>query len=125
MRKFPSTNPASLYRRYFFFYFLLLHLACAFKPAAPLQNSERFAEVYAKILIANEINSEHNLPKLDDQAIKLARADSVLHALGFERQQFEAAVKYFSESPERWQEVYRHVVKILEQETTTNAGKEQ
>jgi hypothetical protein len=109
----------------FFFSFLLLLPACATKTSAPLQNPRRFAEVYAKILIANEMNSAPNLSRLDDNKLKLARTDSVLRALGFDRQQFEAAIKYFSEKPERWQKVYTHAVKILERETAASAGKAQ
>jgi len=107
-----------------FFSLPILLLACVSKPTEPLKNPARFAEVYAKILIANEISSDSPSPKLGDNKIKLARADSVLRLLGFDRQQFEAAVKYFSENPERWQKVYTQIVKILEQETMARGEKQ-
>jgi len=97
-------------------------VACASKTAEPLQDPERFAEVYAKILLAG---GDPNLLQREDKKTKLARADSVLKSLALDRQQFEAAVHYFGANPERWQEVYAHVVAILEKQnsaadTTTN-----
>ncbi|MDZ7405699.1 MAG: DUF4296 domain-containing protein [candidate division KSB1 bacterium] len=97
---------------------LILVLACSAKTSEPLQDPERFAEVYAKILLANEMRLGSNVQRFEDDKTKLARADTVLRSLGFNRQQFEAAVKYFSEQPELWQQVYAHVVKILEAQST-------
>lgn len=91
-------------------------MACAPKTAEPLQNPERFAEVYAKILLAG---GDPNMLQHEDKKIKLARADSVLKSLALDRQQFEAAVKYFSAEPEQWQKVYTHVVAILEKPTSS------
>lgn len=91
--------------------FLSLGLACASKETAPLENPERFAEVYAKILLAG---GDPNALQREDKKMKLARADSVLKSLAFDRQQFESAVHYFSANPERWQEVFTQVVAILE-----------
>ena len=90
---------------------------CASKASNPLQEPERFAEIYTKVLIANEVHADFGSPQANDANARSARADSVLRALGVDRQQFEAAVKYFGEHPERWQEVYAHVVKILEAQT--------
>jgi|GEM_PF-2042210 len=101
-----------------FFCVLILLLACSPKTSEPLQDPERFAEVYAKILLANEMRPGSNVQRFEDDKTKLARADTVLRSLGFNRQQFEAAVKYFSERPELWQQVYTHVVKILEAQNT-------
>lgn len=98
--------------------------ACVAKTDAPLQNPARFAEIYAQILIANEMDMPSHVPQLDDQKAKLARADSVLGSHGFDRQQFEAAINHFSGHPERWQEVYKRVIVILEKTTkTTEAAK--
>jgi hypothetical protein len=87
---------------------------CASKASNPLQQPERFAEIYTKVLIANEVEADFGSPQARDARARSARADSVLRSLGVDRQQFEAAAKYFGEHPERWQEVYTHVVKILE-----------
>lgn len=106
------TAPSPLRR--WLFLFLSLWLACATKTTEPLQNPERFAEVYAKILLAG---GDPNLLQREDKKTKLARADSVLKSLALDRQQFESAVHYFSANPERWQEVYTQVVAILEKST--------
>ncbi len=90
---------------------------CASKASNPLQGPERFAEIYTKVLLANEVEADFNSPQTNDTHARAARADSVLRALGVDQQQFEAAIKYFGEHPERWQEVYSHVVKILEAHT--------
>lgn len=95
----------------------LLFPGCTSKASNPLQEPERFAEIYTKVLLANEVEANIGQPKINDVSIRAARADSVLRALGVDRQQFKAAVKYFGEHPERWQEVYAHVVKILEAHT--------
>jgi hypothetical protein len=94
----------------------LLLLSCASKASNPLQEPARFAEVYAKVLLANEVNADFTRPQANDVSTRAARADSVLRTFGVDRRQFEAAVKYFGEHPERWQEVYTQVVKILEEE---------
>jgi hypothetical protein len=99
------------------FFLTLLLLGCASKTSNPLQEPERFAEIYAKILLANEVDADFTQPQANAVS---TRADSVLRALGVNRQQFEAAVKYFGEHPERWQEVYSHVVKILEAQTNAD-----
>jgi len=99
----------------FSFLLLLILIACASKTTEPLQNPERFAEVYAKILLAG---GDLNLLQREDKKTKLARADSVLKSLALDRQQFEAAVKYFSADPEQWQKVYTHVVAILEKQNS-------
>ena len=90
-------------------------MACASKTTEPLQNPERFAEVYAKILLAG---GDPNLLQHEDKKTKLARADSVLESLAIDRQQFESAVHYFGANPERWQQVYTHVVAILEKQNS-------
>lgn len=95
-------------------------MACASQTTAPLQNPERFAEVYAKILLAG---GDPNMLQREDKKTKLARADSVLKSLGFDRQQFEAAVKHFSADPEQWQQVYTHVVAILEKQNNADTTK--
>lgn len=99
------------------FFLALLLLGCAAKASNPLQEPERFAEIYTKVLLANEVEADFNSPPANDASARSARADSVLRALGVDRQQFEAAAQYFGEHPERWQEVYTHVVKILEAHT--------
>jgi hypothetical protein len=109
---------ASTFLPPFCFCVSILILACSSKTSEPLQDSERFAEVYAKILLANEMRLGSNVQKFEGDKTKLARADTVLRSLGFNRQQFEAAVKYFSEQPELWQQVYARVVKILEAQNT-------
>ncbi len=109
---------ASTFLPSFSFCVSILIFACSSKTSEPLQEPERFAEVYAKILLANEMRLGSNVQKFEDDKTKLARADTVLRSLGFNRQQFEAAVKYFSERPELWQQVYAHVVKILEAQNT-------
>jgi hypothetical protein len=98
----------------------LLLPGCASKASNPLQEPERFAEIYTKVLLANEVEADFGSPQANDASVRAARADSVLRALGVDRQQFEAAVKYFGEHPERWQEVYTNVVKILEAQTDTD-----
>jgi hypothetical protein len=92
-------------------------LACASKKPNPLQKPERFAEVYAKVLIATEVDGNSNLPHSGEAAVRSARADSILRSLGVDRQQFEAAAKYFGDHPALWKEVYTQVVKILEERT--------
>jgi hypothetical protein len=87
---------------------------CTSKASNPLQEPERFAEIYTKVLLANEVDADLGSSQANDARARSARADSVLRALGVDPQQFEAAAKYFGEHPERWQEVYAHVVKILE-----------
>ncbi len=96
------------------FFLTLLLYGCASKASNPLQAPERFAEIYTKVLLANEVEADFSSPLANDASARSARADSVLRALGVDRQQFEAAAKYFGEHPERWQEVYTHVIKILE-----------
>jgi hypothetical protein len=96
----------------------LLLSACTSKESNPLQKPERFAEVYAKVLIATEVEGNSNL-NTADAAMRSARADSILSSLGVDRQQFAAAVKYFGEHPALWKEVYTQVVKILEEQTMT------
>jgi len=115
MRRIFSTNLilSSLSRLLYFW--CIIFLACASKTTEPLQNPERFAEVYAKILLAG---GDPNLLQREDKKTKLAHADSVLKTLAIDRQQFEAAVKYFSENPETWQKVYTHVVVILEKQSS-------
>ncbi|MCI0699214.1 DUF4296 domain-containing protein [candidate division KSB1 bacterium] len=103
------------------FFWALLLLGCASKASNPLQEPERFAEIYTKVLLANEVEADFTRPQANDVSTRAARADSVLRALGVNRRQFEAAVKYFGERPERWQEVYTHVVKILEERTNTGS----
>ncbi|MDZ7289084.1 MAG: DUF4296 domain-containing protein [candidate division KSB1 bacterium] len=105
--------------------FILLSalLGCDSKPSNPLQKPERFAEVYAKVLIATEVDADSTLSNSDHAAARFARADSSLRALGYNRQQFESAVKYFGEHPERWQKVYSQVVKILEEQTNVAEDK--
>ncbi len=115
MRKIILPAASSSLRRWSFL-FLSLWLACAPKTTEPLQNPERFAEVYAKILLAG---GDPNMLQHEDKKLKLARADSVLKSLALDRQQFEAAVKYFSAEPEQWQKVYTHVVAILEKPTSS------
>ncbi len=110
-------NPRILFISSIFFIPLF---GCASKTSNPLQEPERFAEIYTKVLLANEVDADLTQPKANDVSARSARSDSVLRALGVNRQQFEAAVKYFSEHPERWQEVYTHVVKILEEQTTAD-----
>lgn len=114
MRNLRLKNLSGRWCQAFSFLGLLLYLACAAKPDVPLHPPKRFAEVYAQILLANQISADPQLPQRDAAAVKRARADSVLHALGIERQQFEAAVEHFRQHPELWQEVYTHIVKILE-----------
>jgi hypothetical protein len=99
------------------FFLALLLLGCASKASNPLQEPERFAEIYTKVLLANEVEPDFSAPLANDASARAVRADSVLRVLGIDRQQFEAAIKYFGEHPERWQEVYTHVVKILEAHT--------
>lgn len=99
----------------------LLLLGCASKASNPLQEPERFAEIYAKVLLANEVEADFGSLQANDANARSTRADSVLRVLGVERQQFEAAAKYFSEHPERWQEVYTQVVKILEAQTNADS----
>jgi hypothetical protein len=96
------------------FFLALPLLGCASKASNPLQEPERFAEIYVKVLLANEVEVDFGSPQANDANARSARADSVLRALGVDRQQFEAAAKYFGERPERWQEVYTQVVKLLE-----------
>jgi len=117
MRKLLKKLTSTYWPR-FFFCLLILALACSPETSEPLQDPARFAEVYAKILLANEMDIGSNVQKFEDDKTKLARADAVLRSLGFNRQQFEAAVKHFSERPELWQQVYAHVVKILEAQNT-------
>jgi hypothetical protein len=100
------------------FLLLLILVACTSKTVEPLQNPGRFAEVYAKILLAS---GDPNLLQHEDKKTKLARADSVLKSLAIDRQQFEAAVHYFGANPERWQEVYTQVVAILEKQNSALA----
>lgn len=114
MRNLRLKNLTGPWCRAFSLLGLLLYLACAANPEAPLQHPKRFAEIYAQILLASQISADPQLPQRDEPAAKLAHADSVLHALGVERQQFEAAVEHFRQHPELWQEVYTHIVKILE-----------
>ncbi len=102
------------------FFLALLLLGCAAKASNPLQEPERFAEIYTKVLLANEVETDFTQPKASDLSARAARADSVLRSLGVDRQQFEAAAKYFGEHPEHWQEVYAHVVKILEEQANTD-----
>jgi len=113
MRKILSLIPVRLS-----FLLLLIMQACTSKTSEPLQNPERFAEVYAKILLAG---GDPNLLQREDKKTKLARADSVLKSLAIDRQRFEAAVHYFGAKPERWQEVYTHVVAILEKQNSALA----
>jgi hypothetical protein len=94
----------------------ILLFACSPQTPEPLQDPQRFAEVYAKILLANELRPGSNVQKFEDDKTKLARADTVLRSQGYNWPQFEAAVKHFSGRPELWQQVYAQVVKILEQE---------
>ncbi|MCG3121305.1 MAG: hypothetical protein ALAOOOJD_04344 [bacterium] len=114
MRNLQRKNLIRFGRRAFSVLGLLLYLACASKPDAPLHNPQRFAEVYAQILLASQMNGNPPLPPQDESTVKLARADSVLHALGVERRQFEAAIEHFRQHPELWQKVYTHIVKIIE-----------
>jgi hypothetical protein len=100
----------------------LMSLAgCAQKPSNPLLEPERFAEVYAQVLIATQMNVDSTSLEAGSTTTKPAPADSALKALGVERRQFEAAVKYFGEHPKHWQEVYANVVKILEEYTKTDS----
>jgi hypothetical protein len=120
---FPR-NLIQLGLRYRVFGWPLVLSACVAETAAPLQDPARFAAIYAQILIANEVDMPSHVPQLDDQNAKMARADSVLGAHGFDRQQFEAAIKHFSKHPERWQKVYKHVTELLEKTAkTTEAPK--
>lgn len=103
-------------------YFSVLVMTCVIllpgcKPQTtpPLQQPERFAQVYVKVLLATEVNGDSLLSKPGPIAATSVAADSVLRSLGFERRQFEAAVTYFSQNPQKWQEVYTNVVKILEE----------
>jgi hypothetical protein len=96
--------------------YLILLIGCAPKASNPLQQPEYFAEVYAKILIATVVDADSILAARTHTTARSAVADSVLRSLGLEWRQFETAVKYFSENPKHWQEVYTNVVKILEDE---------
>lgn len=114
MHNLQLKNLTGPWGRAFSFLGLLLYLACAAKPDEPLHHPKRFAEVYAQLLLASQISGNPQLPQRDEPAAKLARADSVLHALGVERQQFEAAVEHFRQHPALWQKVYTHIIKIIE-----------
>src|SRR5574342_148670 len=76
MRNFRLKNLTWLSCCTYSFLGLLLHLACASKPNEPLYNPERFAEVYAQILLASQSSANLQLPLPDEPAAKLARADS-------------------------------------------------
>lgn len=94
---------------------VILLVGCKPKTAHPLQQPENFAQAYVKILLAIEVESDSLLSKPEPIATTSVAADSVLRSLGFERQEFDAAAAYFSENPQKWQEVYANVVKILEE----------
>ena len=94
---------------------VILLVGCKPKTTPPLQQPERFAQVYVKVLLAIEVDGDSLLSKPEPIAATSVAADSVLRSLGFERQEFDAAAAYFSENPQKWQEVYANVVKILEE----------
>jgi hypothetical protein len=99
-------------------------IGCSSKATNPLQQPERFAEVYANVLIALEVDADSTSLSVKSTPTLSARADSVLRSLGIEPRQFEAAVKYFSEDPERWRKVYKHLVKILEDQASSGTTRD-
>jgi hypothetical protein len=92
----------------------ILFPACGKQTTSPLQKTQKFAEVYAELLVAIEIEADSTAPVFTNRAARLPYADSVLRSLGYSRQEFESAIQYYRGRPERWQKVYTHVVKILE-----------
>lgn len=94
---------------------VVLLAGCKPKTTHTLQQPENFAHVYAKILLAIEVEGDSLRSNSEPIAARATVADSVLYALGFTRQEFEAATAYFSQNPQKWREVYTNVVKILEE----------
>jgi len=97
---------------------LIWFFACTPQAAGPLQNPQQFAEVYAKLLIAIEVDADSSVLARQDKNLKRAYADSILQSQGVPRQEFEMALKYYSAHPEQWQKIYARVIEILEEQNS-------
>lgn len=89
------------------FLFVLMICACDNEWQKPPLEAEKFAQVYVGLLQATA-----------GDTLAPACADSVFLARRVAREDFEAAARYYSEHAERWTEVLKLVVALLDTQAT-------
>lgn len=89
-------------------------VACQRANNNPLREPAYFGKVYAQVLLSTQLNKPDTTDAKTDSLWRRARIDSVLASRRLTRAQLDDAVQFFSADPQRWREVYQHVVSELD-----------
>ncbi|GMU96718.1 MULTISPECIES: DUF4296 domain-containing protein [Ignavibacterium] len=87
-----------------FFFIIILFISCKEKP--PI-NEEQFVKIYADLISAPDSISVDTL-KFSDYKKK------VFSDFGCSENEFEQTVKFYNQTPEKWDEFFKKVIKYVE-----------